>query len=135
VLTGDTWVLNAIEGYHIPFVGTPSQLQTPQEGRFSQEHKALLLGEIQDLLNKGVIIPQSGSTIRFTFTLFLVPKRNGQMRPVINLKRLNEWVETPHLKMEGIPTLRDLLCPGDWMVIVDLKDAYFTIFIHQDHQK
>ena len=53
VLTRDTWVLNAIEGYQIPFVGAPSQLKIPQEGVFSQEHKALLLEEIQDLLKKG----------------------------------------------------------------------------------
>ena len=49
------------------------------------------------------------------------------MRPVINLKQLNQWVETPHFKTEGISTLWDLLRVGDWMVKVDLKDAYFTI--------
>ena len=135
VLTKDTWVLNAIEGYQIPFVGTPIQPQVPQEGVFSQEHKALLLEEIQDLLHKGAIIWQSGDTTGFISTLFLVPKRNGKMRPVINLKWLNHWVETPHFKIEGISTLRDLLHQGDWMVKVDLKYAYFTIPIHQDHQK
>ena len=36
------------------------------------------------------------------------------MRPVINLKRLNEWVITEHFKMEGISTLKDLglVCEG-----------------------
>ena len=49
------------------------------------------------------------------------------MKPVINLKHLIEWMKAPHFKMEGMATLRDLLRPGDWMVKIDLKDAYFTI--------
>ena len=57
------------------------------------------------------------------------------MRPVINLKWLNEWVTTEHFKMEGIPTLRDLLRSGDWFVKVDLKDAYFTVPIEASHQQ
>ena len=56
------------------------------------------------------------------------------MRPVINLKKLNEWVEPQHFKIEGMGTLRELLRVNDWMVKVDLKDAYFTIPILTDHQ-
>ena len=37
--------------------------------------------------------------------------------------------------MEGIPTLRDLLSPGDWFVKVYLKDAYFTVPIDPGHHQ
>ena len=40
----------------------------------------------------------------FVSTLFLVPKKDGSQRPVINLKHLNAFVESPHFKMEGIQT-------------------------------
>ena len=36
--------------------------------------------------------------------LFLIPKKGGQMRPVINLKKLNKWVAPQYFKMEGIST-------------------------------
>ena len=58
------------------------------------------------------------------------PKKGGQMRPVINIKKINEWVIPQHFKMEGMGTLRELLRTNNR---VDLKDAYFTVPIHPSH--
>ena len=71
----------------------------------------------------------------FFSTLFLVPKKDGDQRPAVNLKALNNFVQTPHFKMEGIHTLKNLLRAGDWLTKVDLKDAYFAIPIHPEHRK
>ena len=78
--------------------------------------------------------PSLQSTTSREFLLNSVPKKGGQIRPVINLKKLNEWVVPQHFKVEGISTLRELLKANDWMVKIDLKDAYFTIPIHPTHQ-
>jgi hypothetical protein len=64
--------------------------------------------------------------------VFLVLKKDGGQRPVINLKGLNRFIHTEHFKMEGIHILKDLLKAGDWMVKVDLKDAYFMVPICQE---
>jgi len=101
----------------------------------SPEQAAQVREELQSLMEKGAVAPVTDSHEGFYSNLFLVPKKNGQMRPVINLKRLNEWVTTEHFKMDGIPTLKDLLRPGDWFTKVDLKDAYFTVPIEANHQQ
>ena len=42
---------------------------------------------------------------------------------------------SPHFKMEGIQTFKSLVKRGDWLVKVDLTDAYFSVSIHQDHRR
>ena len=55
------------------------------------------------------------------------PKPDGTWRPVINLKSLNRYVVAHHFKMETIRTVKGLIKPRDWLLKLDLKDAYLTV--------
>ena len=66
--------------------------------------------------------------------MFIVPKKDGGWRPIINLKRLNSYLEVPHFKMEGIRDLKDILQMGDYMGKLDLKDAYLTVPVKESHR-
>ena len=61
-------------------------------------------------------------------------ERRGH-RPIINLKKLNEFIPHLHFKMEGIHMLKDLLRQGDFMAKIDLKDAYFAVPISEEDRK
>ena len=71
----------------------------------------------------------------FLRTVFLVPKKTGDFQPVINLKPLNQFVEKIHFKMDNTCMALNCISPGDFMVSIDLKDAYFSVPIFQPHRR
>ena len=87
------------------------------------------------MLQKGAIRRASFDPRQFISNLFIIPKKFGDLRPVINLKPLNEFVQYHHFEMEGLNTLLDLLSGSEFFTTIDLKDAYFSIPIHADHYK
>ena len=93
-----------------------------------------------DTGGSGIAIQGSNSgeyTISNEFYLPDLPGRKkggGGQRPVINLRALNQYVRVEHFKMEGLHLVPDLLQQREWMVKMDLKDAYLQIPMHPDHQ-
>ena len=67
--------------------------------------------------------------------IFLRPKRDGKQRPIINLKELNGHIPYQHFQMEGLRDLKHLLRPGDLMIKLDLKNAYWSVPINKNHRK
>ena len=68
-------------------------------------------------------------------TVCLVPKKTGDFRQVRNLKPLNQFVEKIQFKMENNRLALNCISPGDFMVSIDLNDAYFSVPVFQPHRK
>ena len=66
---------------------------------------------------------------------FLVPKKDNKWRAVIDLTYSNSYSPKIHFKMEGIKEVRDLVRLFDFMITIDLKDAYLHLFFNKDSRK
>ena len=62
----------------------------------------------------------------------LPPRSLGGWRPVIDLSRLNRSVRVSHFHMETQQSVLQSLRPGDWMVSLDMKDAYLQVPVHPE---
>lgn len=136
-ITNDQWVLDTIKnGLKIEFMQIPKFAGIKQT-RVHPERLNVLLGEVETLLEKGVIEPVPTQEIQegFYSTFFLVTKKNGQVRPVINLKPLNAYVRKQHFKMDTLAKVLNLVKPNMWAISLDLKDAYLHVPIHKNHRK
>ena len=67
--------------------------------------------------------------------MFLVAKKGGGQRPVLDLSPLNKFIPTEHFKMENLMTIKAIINKGDYMINIDLTDAYLTVPMHPDSQK
>ena len=136
-LTQDPWIQQTISGYKIPFTSPPRQWR-PRITRATQpEMKQNLLTAISSLISKGAVKEVAPHPDEFLSTLFLVEKqdKSGKYRPVINLKALNQFLPKETFKMESLNTVRSLLRPEDFMMKIDLKDAYDVLPIYPHHRK
>ena len=86
MLTNDQWVLQIVAGYQIELSKTPCQTSYPHPMMGSKEEQAQITTEVAGLLAKGAIqkthlLPES-----VVSQIFLVEKKDGGQRLVVNLK-------------------------------------------------
>ena len=96
----------------------------------------ILEEEILTLLAKQAIQKVSNRDIQngFYSRHFTVPKKDGGLQPILDLRDLNTYLKPRRFRMVTLEAIIHLLKRGDWFV-VDLKDAYFHITIHQKYRK
>ena len=135
-ITTDELVLSVVKvGYRIELSSKPplSSVTIPFRLPHSVEKRAALLREINLLVDKEAVEELDPSRLcpGFYGLIFLVPKKNGTFRPVFNLKPLNAYVHKERFKMKTPRDVTDTLHVGDWVVSIDLKDAYLHVPIHE----
>ncbi|KAL0176407.1 hypothetical protein M9458_028737, partial [Cirrhinus mrigala] len=71
----------------------------------------------------------------FHSRFFIVPKKDGGLRPILDLRLLNRSVMRLKFKMLTIKQVVSQIRSEDWFVTIDLKDAYFHVSILPQHRK
>ena len=134
-LTNNKWVLSIVRNrFKIPFKSVPPLSVVPIN--LSQSSSPFLREEIVELLKKRVVERVwNPGTHGFYSRLFLVPKKNGKLRPVIDLSLLNHYIHKQHFKMETVKSIRQSIMHNDWAVSIDLTDAYLHVPIHPTFRK
>ena len=85
-----------------------------------------------------MVVPQED---QFVSRLFLVAKKDGNFRPVVNLKPLNSFVMKQHFKMEGSAKLKegglDVCCRFEGCISLRVSDtttsAVSPLYVGQQH--
>ena len=116
----DSWILETVKGYKIPFVCQPRQWRKRHTKAKSKVDTSSIKEAISQLQLKGAIKILHEQPNQFTSTLFVV-KQASKERPIFNLKNLNRYVQPCKFKMEGLDTVRKLIQPGDFMMKLDLQ--------------
>ncbi|KAL0149293.1 hypothetical protein M9458_055331 [Cirrhinus mrigala] len=131
------WVLRTVErGYRIQFGALP-----PFNGVFptvvSPEQGLVMEQEVGTLLRKEAIevVPPQDRESGFYSRYFIVPKKDGGLRPILDLRLLNRSVMRLKFKMLTIKQVVSQIRSEDWFVTIDLKDAYFYVSILPQHRK
>ncbi|KAM9954871.1 hypothetical protein ACTFIW_000974 [Dictyostelium discoideum] len=94
--------------------------------------------EVQELLLDDAIeqvLPNRYSKRVFYSNVFTVPKPGTTLhRPVLDLKRLNTYINNQSFKMEGIKNLPSMVKQGYYMVKLDIKKAYLHVLVDPQYR-
>ncbi len=124
------WFLRTIRsGYTLQFGRNPPRFDGVHLTVVNSASKASFLQqELSSLLQKEAIeeVPQSDGERGFFSRYFLVPKRDGGLRPILDLRRLNFSLYKGKFKMLTIKTIMSQVQEGDWFVTICLKGCVFS---------
>lgn len=137
----DPFVTNILRtGYKLPLTGSPPLTNLPRSREYSRNQHLLLQTNITTLLAKEAIeiVSDPDHHLGYYSPIFLVPKKNSdKMRMIHNMAVFNDLFldPPPHFRMVSLEQLRSKLSPQDWLVSLDLQDAYLHVPIYEPHRK
>ncbi len=133
------WVMGIIKrGYLLQFARRPPRFQRRglHLGAGREHSRSTLRGD--DVAGKRSHRngPASSERVRLLQPLLLlVPKKDGGLRPILDLRRLNHALMRRPFRMITLKQIPSQIRTGDWFFSLNLKDAYFHIQIAPHHRR
>ncbi|XP_075340396.1 uncharacterized protein LOC142399558 [Odontesthes bonariensis] len=134
----DPWVVTMVaHGYRLQFRRRPPVFSGVRITAVRDPIlKSVLDNEVRELLLKGAIseVPPSAQRAGFYSKYFIVPKKDGSHRPVLDLRPLNQYLKVLPFKMVHTAVVIRSIQQGEWFTSLDLKDTYFHVPICPEHR-
>ncbi|XP_077100160.1 uncharacterized protein LOC143751477 [Siphateles boraxobius] len=131
------WLIRTIRlGYAIQFARRPPKFRAIHSTTVRAADAHVLRAEIAVLLAKDAIEPVPPADMRSGHysPYFIVPKKGGGLRPILDLRVLNRSLHKLPFKMLTQRRIFECIRPQDWFAAIDLKDAYFHVSILPRHR-
>ena len=99
----------------------------PPSAKTRESQEILMLEKIPNLLQRNIIREILSPEPLFYSRIFMRPKKNGSLRPIIDLSILNRLLVIPSFKMETISRIAKGLLRILWGCKLDIEDAYLHV--------
>lgn len=134
------------KGYLLPFRKGSAGLVTPElvdqcptgliSGYPHDPLKQSVLEEkVAELLSKNAIAPAPVGTKCFFNRVFLVDKKGGGHRLILDVSALNDFLDCQTFAMDTVKVIRAAAGNARWATSVDFSDAYHHIPIRPEHYR
>ena len=87
-ITKDKFLLGLVRGIKLNFQSLPWKMNPLSPIAMSEYEMSLVDEEVQGMVRKGATVRVGPTRGQFLSSIFLIPKKSGGMRPVINLKNI-----------------------------------------------
>ena len=133
--TNDQNILNIVQNFQTEFFDGINPVNSNcYTDHFSGEESKITDQEISKLLAMGVIKEVQHDKNEYISPIFMVPKKNGEYRMILNLKELNKNIPYHHFKMETFESALKLVKPNCYVASIDIRHAYYSVPIAEESQ-
>ena len=134
-ITSDKYILDIVkQGLKLKFLSEAPHRE-PFRVTYNTKENGIISQEISKLLKKKVIVQTIAEKGNFFSSVFLSAKKDESYRMILNLKKLNKYIDSKHFKMESLQNVFHMVKSGAWMASVELKGAYYFVPMDKEYQK
>ena len=105
----------------------PLSFSPPGNAVSSKNSMAQIRPFLPDWIKRGVVRQIKTPQPLFFSQMFVVPKDEDKVRPIIDLSALNKFLIVPSFKMETAFKIALTIVGSLWGCKIDLRDAYFHV--------
>ena len=103
--------------------------------RPSNQKLPFILNELHSYLENKVISVVQPLETDIVSRIFSVPKPDKSIRIILDLSRLNMFINKVSFKLEDRKTIMYMIEQGDFLASIDLKNAFFSISLHDSSKR